>query len=208
MKLFPSKYSFRLAQNKDIVRTGKSRSSQTEKPRDEESISDKRRRLFLKALGAIGLGALGVSMFPRKASALVMGGTPATSVVGLKDDSNLRINPATEETLQTAVTGNTILKKTVPLTSSGIIHTPASGKRLRIYNTKFSLSADMNSVAFRFTTGGAGGTNFEYYYSPKTGGLYGSNNHPNYLEGGVDQDFYAVIDGTGTVQVNIDYLEV
>lgn len=148
---------------------------------------------------------LGASLLPKRAEALVMGGTPATSVVGLKDDSNSRINPATEETLQSVLTGNAVLKKTTALTSSGAVHTPTSGKKARIYNTKFSLSADMTSVSFRFTSGG---TDFEKYLSPKTGGLYGSNNHPNYKEGGVDQALYAVIDGTGTVQINIDYLEV
>lgn len=62
-------------------------------------VEDERRRLFLKALGAVGLGLLGVSVFPKKGQALVMGGAPATSVVGLKDSSNVRINPATEDTL-------------------------------------------------------------------------------------------------------------
>lgn len=72
---------------------------------DNKLISDQKRRLFLKAVGTIGLGALGVSLFPKKSSALVMGGAPATSVVGVKNSSNLSINPATEETV------NTLLKK-------------------------------------------------------------------------------------------------
>lgn len=69
-------------------------------------VNDRQRRLFLKSLGVIGLGALGASMFPKKTSALVMGGTPATSVVGVKDVSNVRINPATEGSL-TSVKNNT-----------------------------------------------------------------------------------------------------
>lgn len=63
----------------------------------------------------------------------------------------------------------------------------------------------MSDVSFRFTSGG---TDYEKYISPKAGGLYGSNNHPNFVEGGVNQDLYCVINGTGTVQINIDYLEV
>ncbi len=174
-------------------------------PKLKDSETDNRKRTFLKLAGLVGAGVVASSLIPKKAEALVFGSTPASNVGGVKDSDNARISPATEETLQSTITGNTILKKTIALTSSGTVHTPASGKKLRIYNAKFSLSADMNSVGFRFTSGG---TNYEYYYSPKTGGLYGSNNHPNYIEGGIDEAFYAVIDGTGTVQVNFDYLEV
>jgi hypothetical protein len=85
------------------------------------------------------------------------------------------------------------------------VHVPTSGKKARIYATKFSLSADMTDVSFRFTSGG---TDVEKYISPRSGGLYGSNNHPNYYQGGTDQAYYCAITGTGTVQINIDYLEV
>lgn len=164
----------------------------------ESNLVDENRRTFIKLAGLAGLGIAVSSAMPQKAEALVMGGTPSTSVVGVKDSTNTRVDPAIK-------TGNLINKKTVALTGSGTVHTPASGKKIRLYNAKFSLSADMTSVAFRFTSGG---TNFEYYYAPKTGGLYGSNNHPNYIEGGVDEVLYAVITGTGTVQINMDYLEV
>ncbi|MBP9802469.1 hypothetical protein KBC40_02685 [Patescibacteria group bacterium] len=69
-------------------------------------VDDRKRRLFLKSLGVIGLGAIGATVFPKKTSALVMGGTPATSVVGVKDASNVRISPATEASL-TSVKNNT-----------------------------------------------------------------------------------------------------
>lgn len=78
-------------------------------------------------------------------------------------------------------------------------------KKIRVYASRFSLTADATSVSFRFTSGG---TDHEKYVSPKTGGLYGSNNHPNYIEGGVDEVLYCVISGTTTVQINVDYLEV
>lgn len=169
------------------------------------TVSDKRRRSFLKALGIVGLGAVGASIIPTRANALVMGGTPSTSVTGLKNASNARINPATDDTLQSVITGNSVLKKTVVLTSSGTIHTPTSGKKLRIYATKFSLSADMTDISFRFTSGG---TDTEKYISPRSGGLYGSNNHPNYYQGGTDEVYYCAITGSGNVQINIDYLEV
>lgn len=69
-------------------------------------VDDHKRRLFLKSLGVIGLGALGATMFPKKTQALVMGGTPATSVVGVKDADNVRVNPAKEEQLPTALTAS------------------------------------------------------------------------------------------------------
>lgn len=194
---------------RSLFRLGSRKESETAKPaperRSEKNISDKNRRAFLKILGGVGLGAVGASLIPTKASALVMGGTPSTSVTGLKNASNARINPATDDTLQTLLVGNSVLKKTVVLTSSGNVHVPTSGKKARIYATKFSLSADMTDVSFRFTSGG---TDVEKYISPRSGGLYGSNNHPNYYQGGTDQAYYCAITGTGSVQINIDYLEV
>ena len=66
---------------------------------EADDVSDTDRRMFLKALGVVGLGVVGASLLPEKASALVMGGSPATSVVGMKDSTNTRIDPATNTTL-------------------------------------------------------------------------------------------------------------
>ncbi len=166
---------------------------------------DSRRRTFIKGSALLVVGVLATTLLPRRAEALVMGGTPATSVVGSKNASNVRINPATEDTLALLRTGLPVLKKTTVLSGSGNVHTPASGKKVRVYNTKFSLDATLTSVSFRFTSGG---TDYEKYLAPHTGGLYGTNNHPNYVEGGVDEVVYCVISGSGNVQINIDYLEV
>lgn len=97
------------------------------------------------------------------------------------------------------------LKKTIMLSASGIVHTPAANKKVALYSVKFSLSADMSAVSFRWTAGGA---DFEKYLSPKASGLYGANNHPDYIEGGIDEPLYCSITGSGNVQVNIDYLEL
>lgn len=180
---------------------------ESERHRVQEKIDD-RRRFFLKLAAGTGLGLFAVTFLPKKASALVMGGTPSTSVVGLKNEANVQINPATEETLQSladSAGGHVIERYTKLLTSSGSIKTPATGKRLRIYNTKFSLSADLTSVAFRFTSGGA---DYEKYLAPKTGGLYGANTHPNFIEGEIDEDIYCHIVGSGNVQIYIDYSEI
>lgn len=169
-----------------------------------ESVDDNK-RMFLKMAGIAGLGIAASTILPKSASAYVAGSTPTSNVVGLKNDSNNRINPATEETLIELISGQNVSKITKNLSSSGVVHTPASGKKIRVYASRFSLTADASSVSFRFTSGG---TDHEKYVSPKTGGLYGANNHPNYIEGNIDEVLYCVIDGTTTVQINIDYLEV
>jgi hypothetical protein len=202
-----SKHSFRfikggIASNKvdSVIET-----NQPVVSADTALISDQNKRLFLKALGVVGVGIAASQLLPKKAEALVMGSTPSSSVVGVKNSSNTRINPATEDTLSSLLTGQGVTKLSINLSASGNVRTPASGKKIRVYASRFSLTADATSVSFRFTSGG---TDYEKYVAPKTGGLYGSNNHPNYIEGGVDQVLYCVISGTTTVQINIDYLEV
>ncbi len=170
-----------------------------------EAAPDSRKRLFLRGLAVVVVGLVTTSFFPKRADALVMGSTPGSTVLGLKNSSNARINPATEDTLSLLRTGNSVLKKTVNLSASGTVHTPSSGKKIRVYSSKFSMDANLTSVSFRFTSGGS---DFEIYLSPRAGGLYGSNNHPNYFEGGTDQVLYCAMSGTGTVQINVDYLEV
>ncbi len=166
---------------------------------------DGSKRAFLKLASVAGLGVVAASVLPKSAEAYVMGGSPSSNVVGVKDDSNTRINPATEETVSSLLTGQGVTKLTTSLTSSGNVRVPASGKKIRVYSTRFSLTANMTDVSFRFTSGG---TDYEKYIAPKTGGLYGSNNHPNFVEGGVDEALYCAITGTGSVQINVDYLEV
>jgi hypothetical protein len=172
---------------------------------EKSDIADEHRRLFLKVLGGTGLGLMAMSMLPKKASALVAGSAPTSGVVGVKDASNARINPATEESLAALIAGQGVTKYTVSLNATGIVITPSSGKSLRVYSTRFSLTADATSVSFRFTSGGI---DYERYVSPKAGGLYGANNHPNFVQGGIDEAMYCVISGSTTVQINVDYLEV
>lgn len=202
MALLENKYSFRFVSKKEIASL--KIPSVISKKTDAE-IGDQNKRTFLKLLGIAGVGLVASQVIPKKAHALVMGGTPATSTVGVKNTSNTRVNPATEESLQSLLTGQGVNKITTSLAASGIVRTPASGKKIRVYSSRFSLTANADSVSFRFQ---AGGTDHEKYLSPKTGGLYGANNHPNFIEGGVDEVLYCVIVGTTTVQINIDYLEV
>ncbi len=206
--MFKNKYSFRFVnknKRKEILERNLSSGGIAGASPPPQNVSDGDKRFFLKTLGLAGAGIVASQLLPSKAEALVMGSTPSSSVVGVKDSSNTRINPATDESLASLLTGQGVTKLTTSISSSGTVRTPASGKKIRVYATRFSLTADATSVSFRFTSGG---TDYEKYVSPKTGGLYGSNNHPNYVEGGVDEVLYCSISGTTTVQINIDYLEV
>ena len=171
----------------------------------EDKNVDDNRRLFLKVAGIAGLGIAASSLIPKQASAYVSGGAPTSSVVGIKDDDDDRINPATEETLNLLLSGQNVNKFTTSLSATGAVYTPTPGNKIRVYAIRFSLTANANSVSFRF---GSSGVDYEKYVSPKAGGLYGANNHPNYVEGGNNEVLYCVIDGTTTIQVNVDYLEV
>lgn len=207
--MLSSKHSFRLVSKKTLQSPELIPKKQSKKEKvsavAETSSVDATRRAFLKVAGLAGIGVAASALFPKTAEAYVAGSTPTSSVVGVKDASNTRINPATEETLATLISGQGVTKLTLNLSSSGTVRTPASGKKIRVYASRFSLTADATSVAFRF---GVGGTDHEKYVSPKTGGLYGANNHPNYIEGGVDEVLYCEIVGTTTVQINVDYLEI
>lgn len=121
------------------------------------------------------------------------------SIFKLLNKSDIVVNPAVLEEQR-----KSLLKKTVDLTATGTIHTPASGKKIRLYNIRFSLSADMTSVAYKFGVG----SNFEKYTNPKGGGLYGTNTHPDYQDGAVDEALTMTQVGTGTVTTNIVYEEI
>jgi hypothetical protein len=73
-------------------------------PTDEQSPpNDGNKRAFIKALGVAGVGVAAATLLPNKAHALIMGSSPTTGVVGVKNASNVRVNPATEETLATVL---------------------------------------------------------------------------------------------------------
>lgn len=61
------------------------------------SSVDDNKRAFLKIAGVAGLGIAASALFPKGAEAYVTGSTPTSNVVGSKDASNVRINPAKED---------------------------------------------------------------------------------------------------------------
>ena len=73
-------------------------------------IKDQGKRNFLKVASIAGAGLIVSQLSPKKAQAFIMGSSPTTGVVGVKDATNARINPATEETL------SSLLEKTSDLT--------------------------------------------------------------------------------------------
>jgi hypothetical protein len=83
-----------------------------------ESTIDNNKRTFLKVAGATGFGLAATVLFPKAVDAYVAGSTPTSNVVGVKNSSNARINPATEETVSTLATEATTatLLKTSDLT--------------------------------------------------------------------------------------------
>ncbi len=66
----------------------------TDEPEDVAEESGK--RSFLKLAGIAGAGVAASMLLPSKAEALVFGSTPASNVVGIKDSTNARIDPAKE----------------------------------------------------------------------------------------------------------------
>ncbi len=96
------KYSFKFlsrskAKNLNLL-------SQKEKVEAEDVESDSSKRSLLKLLGVVGAGAVAASLLPKKAEALVFGSTPTSNVIGVKNSSNVRVNPATEDTLSSIKT--------------------------------------------------------------------------------------------------------
>ncbi len=171
-------------------------------------MRDKNKRLFLKVIGGVGAALLASSVFPKRAEALVLGSTPGTSVVGLKSSSNARIDPATDGSVQALLPGLGVTKATVSLSSpGGIVHTTTSLKSMRVYSIRFSVATNTTSVTFRFGDAGSG-TDIETYLLPMAGGLYGSRNHPNFVQGSASTNLYCIVSGGSTVQVNVDYTEV
>src|SRR3989344_4931639 len=99
----PNSHSFLLVKSKKLVIesdiTESERSLPPSSDSDKPTIGDKDKRTFLKVAGVAGLGLAGSLLLPKKADALIMGSSPTTGVVGVKNAANTRINPATEETV-------------------------------------------------------------------------------------------------------------
>ena len=83
----------------DIQESAISLLSSDESDSDKSTVRDKNKRTFLKVAGIAGASLAASLLLPKKAEAFILGSSPTTGVVGVKNASNVRINPATEETL-------------------------------------------------------------------------------------------------------------
>jgi hypothetical protein len=97
--MLSSRHSFRLISKKGISNVPIDLNARDHPGKAEDVKVDTKKRTFLKMLGIVGVGAVATSLIPRKAEALVFGSTPTSNTVGVKNATNVKINPATEETL-------------------------------------------------------------------------------------------------------------
>ena len=100
VKFLPFKHSFRCVSWEDsspppvfdVV-------SKNDFKNTSNTSKDQNKRAFLKVAGIAGAGIIASQILPSKAKAFVLGSSPTTGVVGVKNSTNIRINPATEETV-------------------------------------------------------------------------------------------------------------
>ena len=95
--MIASRYSFRLLSKEKNRTIHPDHKIEATKAPDAES--DSKKRSFLKLAGVVGVGAAATYLMPKKAEALVFGSTPTSNVVGIRNASNVKINPATEDSL-------------------------------------------------------------------------------------------------------------
>ena len=100
--MLPWKYSFNLVSRKKAKLISASKVPpvvQIQSIKDsvsQDKEADNNKRTFLKVASVAGAGILASQLLPRKAEALILGSTPSSSVVGVKDSTNVRIDPAKE----------------------------------------------------------------------------------------------------------------
>lgn len=105
----------------------------------------------------------------------------------------------------------TLTKKTVTASSSGTntIHTPAAGKKVRLYYLGYSAGATVTGVlvGMRFT---AGGTDFDNQYLVTPGQPFGRNIQAGkrYIDGGTNEALVVNLSAAQTVYVNIEIEEI
>ena len=96
IKFLPSKNSFEFISGKKLPKKIETFDS-THVEELVGNVKDFDKRNFLKILGVAGLGLAATSLFPKKADALIVGSTPTSNVVGIRDIGNNKINPAKED---------------------------------------------------------------------------------------------------------------
>lgn len=95
--LIPNRHSFTIVNRKSLQKKDDFITSQIVEESVQESINDGDRRNFLKLLGGASVGAAVLSLIPSKAQAYIIGSSPTAGIVGVKNSSNVGVNPATED---------------------------------------------------------------------------------------------------------------
>jgi len=89
-----------------------------------------------------------------------------------------------------------VTPKIINLTSTGVIHTPASGKRIRIKAFVWSSNADI-VTALRF------GTDGDLLFAIQAKGVVGMNLIGCNIQGEVDKPLYGYLSANGTMRGSV-----
>jgi len=92
-------------------------------------------------------------------------------------------------------------QKKIDLTATGVIHSPASGKKIRLLAFVWSSNADV-VTALRF------GTTGDLLFAIQAKGVVGMNLLGANIEGAVDQALYGYLSGTGTMKGSVIIEEI
>jgi len=140
-------------------------------PSDVVDISDRAAR---------DLGHLDIDNFPSNFP------LPSTQVSDLKNITDIT---------------KTATQKKIDITATGIIHTPASGRKIRLKGFSWSSNADI-VTALRF------GTTGDLLFPLQAKGVIGMNLIGCNIEGGVDEALYGYLSGTGAMKGTVLLEEV
>lgn len=94
-----------------------------------------------------------------------------------------------------------VVQKPINLTATGIIHTPAAGKKIRLKGFAWSSNADI-VTALRFGTAG------DLLFPIQAKGVIGMNLVGCNIEGAVDESLYGYLSGAGTMRGTVLLEEV
>jgi len=131
---------------------------------EQSEVNDEKRRNFLKVAGIAGAGIIASQLSPKKAHALIMGSSPTTGVIGVKDSTNTRINPATEETVSTLATEATVSTLATEATVSTLLKAS-------------DLTFDTGSLQVKVTSLPASGSSFSDSGDVAKSGLVDGDRH-------------------------------
>lgn len=127
------------------------------------------------------------------------------------DTSGLATEEKQDNIIELLDDGSTFIKKTVTATSTGdnAIHTPASGKKIRLYFFGYSAGSNVEGIlcSLKFNTSG---TVFDRQYLTAAGQPYARNIQAGkrYIDGAIDKPLVLSLDASQTVYCNVELEEI